>query len=356
VSPQNRMLRKLMEEWLLLAITLALILSSLYLERIPSYTADDFKVLYILFVFLVIVRGLEESGFLNRIVGIFESFGNIGPSLVLLTAILSVFVTYDVALLVVVPITLSMNLKDRAFVVIMETLAANGASAISPFGNPQNIFIYYRYGVSLNDFMAAILPFVLVSMTFVMLLTFLRVKGPGAIGKRERLRLNGTSSFYIVSFVIFVFSILRILPLWLGAIPLLYAIVSDRNSLKIDYLLLATFFVFFGFTDNISSVMRLNISGSSDVFISSALSSQIMSNVPSTLLLADFTANWKALLWGVSVGGFGCIIGSMANLISYRFYKAKLGDAREFLIRFHIYSYAAFFLGIVLFYVLLIFI
>ncbi len=348
------MLRKLVEEWLLLCIGIALIVSSLYLGRIPSYSEDDFKVIYILFIFLVIVRGLEESGFLNQMIGIFKRFGNAGPSLVISTAILSIFVTNDIALLVIVPMTLSMNLKDRGFIVIMETLAANGASAISPFGNPQNILIYFRYRVGLDDFTIAILPFVLVSMVFVMLLTFLRVKhkGPGDIEKRERFVLTGTSSFYLFSFVIFVFSILRILPLWLGAIPLFYAVVLDRNSLKIDYLLLATFFVFFGLTDNISNMIGPNISSSSDVFLYSALTSQLMSNVPSTLLLADFTANWKALLWGVSVGGFGSIMGSMASLISYRFYKTKFGKSLKFLIRFHIYSYAAFFLGIVLFYVI----
>lgn len=343
---RKRVLRKLMEEWLLLASAISLLITSIYLRRIPSYSTDDFRVLYILFVFLIIVRGLEESGFLTGLARVFEASGSAVFKLVCLTAMLSVFVTNDIALIVVVPLTLSLEIERKGTAVIMETLVANAASSISPFGNPQNIFIYYTYGISPMDFILAIAPFSIISTALIVLISYLTFRGKIASTGEFR-GLNRSSHFYLLSFLLFAMSMLRFLPLWIGIIPLIYALLIDRNSLKIDYLLLATFFVFFGLTDNISKIFSI---GGGNVFLYSALSSQLISNVPSALLYADFTGNWRALLWGVSVGGFGTMIASMANLIAYRFYRTGLGNEWKFLLRFHIWSFSLFFLGIILYF------
>ncbi len=347
VHAHKKVLRKLMEEWLLASASALLIVTSILLKRIPSYELSDYEVLYVLFVFLVIVKGLEGSGALSYIVHIFERSGNAGIKFVVLTGILSIFVTNDIALLIMVPITLHSGIKNKGMAVIMETLIANSASSISPFGNPQNIFIYYHYGISAPQFISSIAPFSMVSTSIILLFSVFSLRS-GKAELSHRAETGKNSWVYGLFFLIFLLSILRMIPLWAGIIAPFYALIWDRKSLKIDYLLIVTFFVFFGLTDNIQQMISPNISSSYDVFLYSALSSQIISNVPSALLFADFTEKWRALLWGVSVGGFGTMIASMANLISYRFYR-KTGDSGDFLIKFHMLSFLMLIMGMVLF-------
>ena len=100
--------------------------------------------------------------------------------------------------------------------------------------------------------------------------------------------------------------------------------ILDRRSFRIDYILLLTFIVFFGFTDNLAHILNFSFHNPRHVFLTAVLSSQIISNVPSALLLADFTSNWQSLLWGVSIGGLGMVNGSIASLIAFRIYKEKM--------------------------------
>jgi len=99
-------------------------------------------------------------------------------------------------------------------------------------------------------------------------------------------------------------------------------------------------------------MLRFSLDSGGEVFLYSALGSQIISNFPSTLFFADFTNNWRALLWGVSVGGFGNLIGSLASLITYRLYKSHRQEQKKFLVKFHLYGYVAFILGCGLFFLL----
>lgn len=342
------LIRKLSEEWLLITVIIGLILTSIYLKRFPSYSLNDFRIIYILFVFLIIVKGMEKNGFTDYIASIF--MGKYLPyKLIILTAILSMFLTNDVALITVVPITLSMNIENKAFLIIIETITANGLSALTPFGNPQNILIYYFFHLHPVTFIYAIAPLTIVSLIFVFILASLYKSK--AILHVEREKFNKRTYVYIASFILFVSAILRILPLEIGIIPIIFVIVFDRKSLSIDYFLLFIFIAFFGFTDNLSHILKFVFKNSMEVFLYSCLTSQLMSNVPATLFFIDFTNNWKALLWGVSVGGFGNVVGSLASLISYRFYKASFSDYKSYLIKFHIISYLAFFIGVLTFFV-----
>jgi len=146
--------------------------------------------------------------------------------------------------------------------------------------------------------------------------------------------------------------VVRILPFAAVVPPILYALIFDRKALGVDYPLLATFLFFFGFADNIKALVSPMIEHSGHVFLFSALTSQAMSNVPATLLFGKFTADWKALLWGVNVGGFGSLFGSLANLIAYRVYVSRDGatDTKSFTAKFLLAGYAAFSLSVAIYF------
>ncbi len=342
----GRVLERMAGEWLLVGSLAGLILTSLLQRRLPTYTVTDFHVVYILFVFLVIIRGLEESRVLKRIAVGMERGRRLAVKMVFLTAVLAMFVTNDVALLTVVPLTLTLNVERKHILVILEALSANAASALTPFGNPQNIFIFYHYHVHPAAFIGTIFPFFLLFTGII----FLLAAREGGETLREpplaRVEVEPKGWVYVVFFGVFIVAVLKFAPLALGIVPLAYALVADRRSLRIDYPLLITFLAFFGFTDNLVHLLHFDLHTQVRTFLYAALGSQAISNVPSALLFADFTRHWRALLWGVSVGGFGNLVGSLASLIAYRLYKVKAGKAEPFLVAFHLYGYAAFLLGI----------
>ena len=347
-------LRRIIEEKLLIFVFLGAFFTSIWLRRFPKYSLSDLKVIYSLFVFLLILKGLERSNFFYYIAERLKAAGPfLGIKLIFLTALLAIFVTNDVALLIVVPLTLVLEIKDRAILVILETITANAASAFTPFGNPQNMFIYYHYHLSAFIFLKVISPFVLFSLSLVLIVGLVKARGKFlSLERNNNVKLNKINCFVYLSLsVLFILAILKIFPLTIGLAALVYVLFLDRRSFAIDYFLLATFFVFFGFTDNLIQIFNFKLSNSQFVFSTSILLSQLISNVPATLFLADFTSNWQALLWGVSVGGFGSVVGSLASLISYKFYKSKFPQAK-FLLRFHLYNFAFLFLGIVFYFLI----
>ncbi len=343
----KKLLYHLSKEWLFYLSLFLFLLSSLFFHRVPRITPDEWKVLFNLAVFLVIINGLKSSGILGFAAWKVERGKGVPLKLVFLTFFLSMFVTNDVALLVVVPITVAMSIEDRAKVVIMEAIAANGGSALTPFGNPQNLFIYYHYMPSPVEFLKTIFPLVLV--TAFLLFIFSPKSGKSLEGDEIPFKTFKKRDYlYLFFFLLFILVVLGTLSEWLGTVPFLYALLFQREVLKIDCFLLLTFLCFFGFTDNLSHHFRFFLDNSLEVFLYSALGSQVVSNVPSALFFSEFTGNWKALLWGVSVGGFGNLVGSMANLIAYRLYAEREGDGR-FLLRFHLYGYLFFSVGVFLF-------
>ena len=341
-------------EWLFILSASGLMTTSVLTWQIPAYSRSDIEILFVLFVLFLITTGLQRHGVLRRIARRVESGGFISIKLVLATFFFAMIVTNDVALMALVPLTILLNIPHKAWLVIAEALAANAGSALSPFGNPQNLFIYWHYDIPFSDFVTVIAPF---SLVFLILLVIgalaIRARGnPLATSKPNA--LSRSAWFYIFALFIFALAVLRVLPLAIGAVVILYAIILDRDSLRVDYALLLTFACFFGFTDNLQVLLESYLAHPHHVFLLAAFLSQIISNVPAALLLADFTDHWQALLWGVSVGGFGSLVGSLANLIAYRIYvRSYRDDARSFTIRFHVVSYAAFFIGILLYFILL---
>jgi len=344
----NYWLKQLLKEWIFIASATGLIATSIYLKRLPSYNIRDIEIIYILFVLIITIKGLEKSGFFSFIVSIIEHKRLLPFYLIITTIVISMFITNDIALLLVVPITLGLNTDKKELLVILEALAANTGSALTPFGNPQNLFIYWFYHLHPLEFIKAIMPFtIFFSILLGLSSLIIKVKALPSIPKE----MSSKKVFLYLSFlIIFILAVFRILPLWVGLIIIGYAMVLDRKLLIIDYLLLATFFCFFGFTDNLLHIIKIKIQSPEQVFLFSALFSQFISNVPSALFFCDFTKNWEALLWGVNVGGFGNLIGSLANLIAYRFIIITHHNQRSFIIKFHAIGYIAFILGCLLYF------
>ncbi len=343
----------LRREWLLALSAAGLGVTTILARRLPVYTRSDFEILYILLVLFIITMGLQRHRVLARIASRMERGRWIPIKLALVTFFFAMAVTNDVALIAIVPLTILLNVPNKEWLVIIEALAANAGSALSPFGNPQNLFIYWHYNIPFADFVTVIAPF---SLFFLALLALgagvVKARGTSLPTSRPA-PLRPTAWFYVAALFIFALAILRLIPLTSGVVVILFVIIADRDSLRIDYALLLTFACFFGFTDNLQSLLGNYLAHPHHVFLLAAFLSQIISNVPAALLLADFTSNWQSLLWGVSVGGFGSLVGSLANLIAYRIYVRSEGaDARSFTFKFHAASYAAFFIGIFLYFII----
>ncbi len=337
--------------WILVMSLLGLTMTSLLLWRAPSYSLGDFEVLAILFVFLVIVQGLEQNGIAAFVARMIRSQTHLGVTLVILTAFLSIFVTNDIALLTVVPLTLDMHVQHERTTIALETVAANAASVVSPFGTPQNLLIFYRYNLTVSQILVTMTPLAIVVLPLVVFWSR-HVRGSPKSEVPAAVSPDHKGIVYLAFFILFCLAVTRFLPLVVGIIPVIFAVVVDRRALRIDYALFFTFVAFFGFTDNLMALLSLTFTGSTAVFFAAVALSQVMSNIPATLVIIDFTSDWTSLLWGVSVGGFGLLFGSMANIISYQLYVRKKGNSRKYLIEFHKYNIAALLVGIVMFWLL----
>ncbi len=346
-----RCLRIILKEWILFLTLLGLVVTSLYLKRLPSYSLQDIEIVYILWVLFISIKGLERESFFSYVGEMLKKSKLLSLRLVLGTLILSMIVTNDVALLIVVPLTLKLDIERKEALIILETLAVNAGSALTPFGNPQNLFIYWFYHLHPVEFVSAIFPF-FIFFGGLLLLFSLFFKVEIRDTSRIEVKFSQRVMVHLGLLIVSILAILKVVPIYFTLITLIYVLFWDRECFKVDYILLLTFLCFFGFTDNLMHLLNIKIDTSSQVFLFSAIFSQLISNVPAALLFSDFTTNWRALLWGVSVGGFGNLIGSMANLIAYRFVSLEGKSPAEFIFKFLFIGYGAFFLGILFYFVM----
>ncbi len=343
----------ILKEWLVIISGVGLILTSFYTKRFPIYSINEIQALFILFVLFVAVNGLQKTGFILQIARSIEKGKAIPLKLVLTTFFLSMLITNDIALIVIVPLTLSLNINRKDILVILEALAANSGSAFTPIGNPQNLFIYWFYDVSPGTFIKTIAPFSLVFLGL-LIVSSLFVKVRDDLQKRQAQKINKKSYIYGVLLIIVLLTVFHILPVLAGGVVILFALIFDRKALRVDYALLFSFLFFFGIADNLRIMLASEISHSGHIFLLSALVSQVMSNVPATLLFANYTLNWQALLWGANAGGFGSLFGSLANLIAYKIYVTHedTNNTAIFTVKFLIMGYIALFISIGLYFLL----
>ena len=304
----------------------------------------DFRSLGILWGLMVIIQGLKENSVFDRIAGFLLSkvtkSWQLSAMLIFMCFFGSMLITNDVALITFVPFALMIlhdcRREDMMIpTVVLQTVAANLGSMLTPIGNPQNLYLYGLTGMSLIGFIKIMLPFSLVS-AILLVLSLLVIPGrEKSLSKNDRSSI--TSHFgskrqiiiYAVLFAIALLTVVRILPWYVFAIIVLVIVggMDFKILFRADYILLLTFIGFFIFTGNmgkievISSFLEEVLIGR-EFGISVALS-QVISNVPATLMLSGFTMNYKSLLIGVNVGGLGTLIASMASLISYKAYSKE---------------------------------
>ncbi len=342
------------KDWLLLFSSVGFLLTSLYLRKFPTFSTSEVEVLFILLILFIAVNGLRLSGVIERIANKIERGKAIPLKLILITYFFSMIVTNDVALVVIVPLTLSLSIERKGIIVILEAIAANAGSALTPFGNPQNLYIYWNFGVPISDFIRSIFPFSFASLIALIVALYFLNPGSKLEFKVENKPIGKFALIYGLLLLVVLLTVLHVLPVLSGVIVIVFALLFDRKALLIDYALLISFFFFFGFADNLGVMITSAITKNEHIFLFSALSSQIISNVPATLIFAKFTSNWEHLLWGSNVGGFGSLFGSFANLIAYKIYITNryTDDVPTFTAQFLIIGYVFFFLSIGLYFVI----
>ncbi len=350
IAPVREFIRR---EWLLSLAVAAFLMTSLAARTLPRPDIHELEILVLLAALFTAVRGLEACGSLAAVAGSVGNGRTAGWGLVAAAYFLSMIVTNDAALVVICPLTLASGFRHPDRVIILEALAANAGSAMTPMGNPQNLYLYWHYAVPPLRFMAEIAPLGLVFLPVLLAAGWWAAAGrTGDRTGRPPTRVDQPRAWaWLVLLTLAVLVVLHLLPLWTIVAVFAFGLIAHRASLRIDYALLATFIFLFGSSANLETLAGSHLGPDTPVFLYSALTSQVMSNVPAATLFARFTSDWRDLLWGVSVGGFGSLPASVANLIAYRAFVATVdgGRARRFTATFIAAGAAAFGLGCAVF-------
>lgn len=309
----------------------------------------DFGTLLTLFSLMAVVAGWRRTG-------LFDALGKtvcrkvhgqraLCLTLVLLCFFTSMIITNDVALLTFVPFAAVLLSKTDSFVllytVVLQTLAANLGSMITPIGNPQNIFLFSKMQLGTVRFMKILFPYTLLSLALLILSVLIIKNEEMQIEQQEtesgESGCKGKNILYTALFALCLLSVVNVIPKWAAAVLVaLCVLVSDRKIFcNIDFMLLLTFTAFFIFTGNIARLESVDsflkrITGGNEFAVSLAFS-QVISNVPATLLLHPFAQDTKELLLGVDIGGLGTPVASLASLISLKLYTQEKGGTAKFL-------------------------
>ncbi len=379
----------------LLAIISALIIhpDSEYLGYI------DFRSLGILWGLMVIIQGFKENSVFEKIAQVLlskvQEDWQLAAVLIAMCYIGSMFITNDVALITFVPFAIMIlhncHSEDIMIpVIVLQTIAANLGSMLTPIGNPQNLYMYGLTGMGLIEFILIMLPYSLLSAALLGIAIFLLFKVSKILKKTKssdqpksfnntNTRTNASTHItyipndkadssnkfeltyesqivsrfgsriqiiiYSILFVIALLTVMRFIPWYVFAIVVLVIVggMDYKILFRADYILLLTFIGFFIFTGNIGRIDAISsflgqIIGGREFSIA-VLTSQFISNVPATLMLSGYTSSYKDLIIGVNVGGLGTLIASMASLISYKAYAKEYKDkSAEYLRTFIIYN------------------
>ena len=289
----------------------------------------------------------------KKIVQLFRNARIAVLALVYISFIGSMLIANAMALLTFLPLgylvlTTTGKGKYMAFTYIMQNIAANLGGMLTPFGNPQNLYLYSFFEIPTGEFMQIMLPPFLVSITLITLCCLIFVKAePLEIRDEPTFLPKGRTVLYLCLFALSIAIVFRGIPYYIGlAIIPIALLIADRKALKmVDYPLLFTFVFFFVFAGNMARIdgVRQLFSAllSKSTLIFSVLSCQVISNVPSAILLSQFTDNYRHLLLGVNIGGVGTLIASLASLITFREYtKRNPGKTGYYVLMFTLFNLA----------------
>ena len=319
----------------------------------------DFKTLTCLFCVLAVVCALRNIRFFYTMAkAVIRKFKNAKLTilaLVYITFIGSMLIANDMALLTFLPLgyfVLHTTGKEKymAFTYIMQNIAANLGGMLTPFGNPQNLYLYTKFGIPDAEFVSIMFPPFIVAISLITVLCLIFVKSePLEIEEKAAELPMARVAIYLVLFALSILIVFRTIPFVIGLIVIPVSLLFlDREALKqVDYGLLLTFVFFFIFSGNMaridvvreffSSLLEMN------TLLFSALSCQVISNVPSAILLSQFTLNYRDLLLGVNIGGVGTLIASLASLITFKQYsKDQPGNTLGYIIKFTVFNFLFF--------------
>lgn len=305
----------------------------------------DYTVLIMLFCLMAAVAGFKRYGgfdlFSSKLLVNEKGEKYIPVILVMMCFFFSMVVTNDVALITFVPLTIYM-IKDTSstsliYVVIMETLAANLGSLITPIGNPQNLFLYHYYHLTIGDFMKITLPLGAACLVIIVLLLFVMPAAEWEMPKDISIKKINRKKlvFFCILFFVCILSVLKIIGYeWCLIIVAMSLLLWDRSIFAmVDYWLLFTFVNFFVIVGNLTRIDSIDALISNFIMghelISGVLVSQCVSNVPAAIMLAPFTDNFRDLILGVNIGGLGTLIASLASVISFKYYSIARGAKKR---------------------------
>lgn len=317
----------------------------------------DFKTLTCLFCVLAVVCALKDIRFFymlaRRIVHLFRNARLSILALVYITFIGSMLIANDMALLTFLPLgylvlTTTGKEKYMPFTFIMQNIAANLGGMLTPFGNPQNLYLYTKFSIPNAEFVSIMAPPFTLAVALITASCLIFVKPDALEVPDEEISLPPLrTTLYLALFALAIAIVFRGIPYWIGlvVIPLVLLFADRKALLEVDYPLLLTFVFFFIFAGNMGRIDAVRSFFSSllekDTLTFSTLSCQAISNVPSAILLSQFTDNYRALLVGVNIGGVGTLIASLASLITFREYvKHNPGKAGSYIAQFSAFNFS----------------
>lgn len=356
----NKIIRYAKQE---IVLTISFVLAVISMLLVPPDSAYisyiDFRTLSILLSLMAVMCGLRGLGVFSRVgKWMLEKTGTVRSLalvLVMLCFWFSMVITNDVALITFVPFTIEVltmaGLEHKMIaVIVLQTVAANLGSMLTPIGNPQNLYLYSLSGMSLPQFLSLMLPYTLLALVGLVAATLLDSgKGKTDVKLADFAPMTAKeknwTAVYLAMFLLAMTTVARIIPysVVLGVI-LAGIFLMDRTTLKgPDYALLCTFTFLFIFIGNMKRIEAVNEWLSAMVqgreVVTALLASQVISNVPAAILLSGFTDKFSALIVGTNLGGLGTIIASMASLISFKFYgKTENSRKGKYLAIFTVYN------------------
>ena len=316
----------------------------------------DFKTLTCLFCVLTVVCALKNINFFymlaRKIVHLFKNARLCVLALVYITFIGSMLIANDMALLTFLPLgylVLSTTGKEKymAFTFIMQNIAANLGGMLTPFGNPQNLYLYTKFNIPNLEFMSIMAPPFVLSVILITVCCVVFVKSEPLGISDEKIVLDPKRTvIYLLLFALAIMIVFRGIPYWVGLLIIPTSMFFlDRKALRdVDYPLLLTFVFFFIFAGNMARIDVVSRFFSyllgKNTLIFSALSCQCISNVPSAILLSQFTDDYAHLLLGVNIGGVGTLIASLASLITFREYvNHNPGRTGYYILNFSLFNF-----------------
>ncbi|MBP1755430.1 MAG: transporter, YbiR family [Firmicutes bacterium] len=356
---RTKLLHFLQKELVLCIAGMAAILTMLIVPPSIQYlTYIDFRVLGLLFCLMAVVAGFNKTGIFvllsEKILMRVANVRSIALVLVLLCFFSSMWITNDVALITFVPfgiliLTMTGHPKHILKLVVLQTIAANLGSMLTPVGNPQNLYLYSEYNISILEFLKITIPYTLFSLLLLCIVVLLIPKEHISFTLSDTAKKDKhkpyTLAMYSGLFLVCLACVVRLIDYRVTLLIIVLCILFFDRTLfrKVDYSLLLTFVFFFIFVGNIGNIALIRdflaslLTGRE--LIVSILASQVISNVPAAVLLSAFTTDYKSMILGTDLGGLGTLVASLASLISYKFYSRTEGaNTAKYLRVFTIYN------------------